>query len=75
MTTETPDPRVWHDLRNNLANVAEWMLANDWPHDEVVRMLHSPWKYDDQWIECLSHAEGERAAAHDAAELDRIRTV
>jgi len=67
-----PEPE-WTNDRMRLAALAEYMFREDWPADEVVRMLRRPLDYSAEYAELCSYEEGTYAALNDSAELRQIR--
>ena len=58
----------WYPSSEMMANLAEWMLANDWAPSEIVEMLRKPNKYAAEYTAMIT----ERAYDEVAKEPEQL---
>ena len=62
----------WISNFDRIADLAEYMAEQDWPMDEIVRMIRRPMNYASEYAEMCSREEGEEAALEDQRLLDKF---
>jgi hypothetical protein len=56
-------PDRWWNEHDEVVRLAYWMLEHHETARNIVLMVEKPWKYEDEYAECMADNAAEEAAA------------